>query len=47
MIADEENYVVIQFDSEEEAQRCLEALRQNRFEHMKLEGALHRLSWEE
>ncbi len=24
-----------------------EALRQNRFEHMKLEGALHRLSWEE
>ena len=30
VIADEENYVVIQFDSEEEAQRCLEALRQNR-----------------
>ena len=24
-----------------------EALRQNRFEHMKLEGELHRLSWDE
>lgn len=24
-----------------------EALRQNRFEHMKLEGQLHRLSWED
>jgi len=29
VIADTENYVVIQFDSEEEAQRCLEELRRN------------------
>lgn len=29
VVADEENFVIIQFDSEEEAQRCLEALRQD------------------